>query len=205
MKKTTYNPLIHKRKSIRLKGYDYSRSGAYFITLNTENRAWFFGEIKDGKMVLNEVGETIFDLWNQIPVQFPFVELDAFVVMPDHFHGIIIINESSIGARLKDSVGARFIDSVEAKLMDSVGARFIAPRQDNESNKGGFSGTNNPMFHQNLSRIIRWFKGRTTFEIKKFNQSFKWQRNYYEHIIRDTAAFDNISRYIQDNPRNWKK
>jgi REP element-mobilizing transposase RayT len=181
MKKTTYNPLIHNRKSIRLKGYDYRTSGAYFITLNTENRAPLFGETKDGEMEMNEAGETILEFWNQISVQFPFVELDAFIVMPDHFHGIIIINEST------------------------VGARFIAPQQDNESNKGGFSGINNPMFHQNLSRIIRWFKGRTTFEIRKFNQSFKWQGNYYEHIIRDTAAFDNISRYIQDNPKNWRK
>ena len=202
MKKTTYNPLIHKRKSIRLKGYDYSRSGAYFITLNTENRAWFFGEIKDGKMVLNEVGETIFDLWNQIPVQFPFVELDAFVVMPDHIHGILeIINKSNDYS----TVGANDYSTVGARLIESVGARLIAPRQDNESKKGGFSGINNPMFHQNLSRIIRWFKGRTTFEIRKFNQSFKWQRNYYEHIIRDTTAFDRIAKYIQDNPKNWRK
>lgn len=199
MKKTTYNPLIHNRQSIRLKGYDYRTSGAYFITLNTENRAPLFGEIKDGEMEMNEAGETIFEFWNQIPVQFPFVDLDAFVVMPDHFHGILIINESTV------DVGVRFIDSVGERLIDSVGERFIAPRQDNESNKGGFSGLMNPMFHQNLSRIIRWFKGRTTFEIRKFNQSFKWQRNYYEHIIRDTVAFDNISKYIQDNPKNWRK
>lgn len=188
MKKTTFNPLIHNRQSIRLKGYDYRTSGSYFITLNTENRAPLFGKIKDGEMEMNEAGETIFEFWNQIPVQFPFVELDAFIVMPDHFHGIIIINKSAVDVGTVD-----------------VGVRFIAPQQDNESNKGGFSGINNPMFHQNLSRIIRWFKGRTTFEIRKFNQSFKWQRNYYEHIIRDTVAFDNISRYIQDNPKNWRK
>lgn len=201
-KKTTYNPLIHNRQSIRLKGYDYSRSGAYFITLNTENRAPLFGVIKDGKMELNEAGEEAYKCWLAIPDHYPFIRIHEFIIMPDHIHGILeIINKSNDYS----TVGANDYSTVGARLIESVGARLIAPRQDNESKKGGFSGINNPMFHQNLSRIIRWFKGRTTFEIRKFNQSFKWQRNYYERIIRDTAAFDCIAKYIQDNPKNWRK
>ena len=82
-------PIKHHRRSIRLKKYDYTQAGAYFITICTHNRECLFGEIVDGKLILNEMGQTIQKCWDDIPVRFPEVELDESVVMPDHFHGII--------------------------------------------------------------------------------------------------------------------
>jgi len=81
-------------------------------------------------------------------------------------------------------------------------AKYFGPAK---GGVGGFAGVKNPMFHINLARIVRWFKGRITFECHKINCDFKWQRNYYEHIIRDERAYKNISQYIVNNPRNWQK
>ena len=176
---------IQNSRSRRLNGHDYSNAGAYFITICTKNRMPFFGTIESGE--LNQTAPAIIahDIWNQIPIQFPFAELDEFVIMPDHIHGIIIINGSP----------------------NPVGTRLIACLQDlqeSEQQTGGFAGYQNPMFHQNLSRIIRWYKGRCAFEIRKSGALFEWQFNYYEHIIRDTESFERICKYIRDNPKNYK-
>ncbi|WP_300360028.1 transposase [Fluviicola sp.] len=83
--------------------------------------------------------------------------------------------------------------------------RLIAPLQVPDKKTGGFAGNHNPMVHLNLSWVIRWFKGRCSFEIRKSNTSFKWQRNYYDRIIRDTESYERICQYIRDNPENWEK
>ena len=88
----TYNPYIHHRRSIRLKGYDYSQSGAYFVTLCIQNRRRLLGKIHNNHVVLNEYGELIHKCWEQINQKYPNVDLDHFIVMPNHLHGIIIIN-----------------------------------------------------------------------------------------------------------------
>ncbi|WP_343637782.1 transposase [Fluviicola sp.] len=165
-----YYPIPSSR-SKRLYGYDYGKAGAYFITICTKNRYPFFGHIESGKLNSTTAAILTQNIWEQIPSQFPFVELDEFVVMPDHIHGIIIIHEPQ--------------DPVES-----------------EQKTGGFAGHQNPMLHQNLSRIIRWYKGRCTFEIRKSDASFTWQSNYHDHIIRDTEAYDRICQYIKDNPKN---
>jgi hypothetical protein len=167
-----FNYPIHRRKSRRLNGYDYAKEGLYFITICTKNKNRFFGNIEFG--VLNKTIDAIiaFDIWKQIPIQFPFVELDEFVVMPDHIHGIVIINQPN----------------------ESVGARLIAPLRGSKQKTGGFTGDQNPMLHQNLSRIIRWYKGRSTFEIRKLNSCFEWQRNYHDHIILDNESYELISQ-----------
>ncbi|HMM99112.1 MAG TPA: hypothetical protein PKC99_08900, partial [Anaerolineales bacterium] len=87
-----YDPKIHHRRSIRLKGYDYSQAGAYFVTIVTQGRAQLFGHIEHGEMILNDAGQMIVKWWNELPNKFPQITLGAFVVMPNHFHGIIIIN-----------------------------------------------------------------------------------------------------------------
>lgn len=88
-----YNPEIHHRRSIRLQGYDYSQSGAYFVTICTFQRQHLFGEVNDGEMQLNVIGQIVSAIWQKIPKHFPNVELDKFILMPDHLHGIIIISE----------------------------------------------------------------------------------------------------------------
>jgi len=95
-----YNPDIHRRRSIRLKGYDYSRSGLYFITICTQNRLCLFGEIKNGEMVLNDAGMMIKTVWHEIPVYYHKFNVREFVVMPNHIHRIIqiISNPKPVGA-----------------------------------------------------------------------------------------------------------
>ena len=179
-----YDPNRHHRRSIRLKGYDYSQAGAYFITLCTQDRACLFGKVVNGEMRLNDAGRMVLAEWNRLPERFPQVVLDAFVVMPNHVHGILVITDPAptAGATLGATVGA------------TVGATLVvAPTAPTVGN------------------IIGAFKSRVTVEyIRGVKTSgwppFRgrlWQRNYYEHIIRNERALNAIRRYILENPLRW--
>jgi len=161
----TFNPDIHGRRSIRLQGYDYSRAGAYFITICTQNRECLFGDIVDGKMVLNPAGDMIQTVWDEIPFHYPGIEIDEFAVMPNHVHGIIVI---------------------------------VAPT----GNTGSLS----------LGDIMHRFKTMTT---KRYADGVKqsgwrrfsgklWQRNYWEHIVRNDMELGRIREYICTNPIQWE-
>jgi REP element-mobilizing transposase RayT len=160
-----YNPQIHNRKSIRLKGYDYSQAGLYFITICCENRDCLFGKIINGEMVLNDMGKMVECVWYELPQHYPDVQLGQFVVMPNHIHGVL--------------------------GMEGLGTGAIYRAQNHTDD--------------NLPRITRWFKGRATFECRKINPLFAWQRNYYEHIIRNEQSYQNISNYIINNPAKWQE
>ncbi len=176
-----YDPAIHQRKSIRLKDYDYSQAGGYYVTIVAQGRECLFGEIRAGEMVLNEAGRMILKWWNELPNKFPSITLDAFVIMPNHFHGIILIHET-VGADLRVCPGA-----------------------------GAHTGAPLPRPNASLSHIIQWFKTMTTNEyIRGIKQSGwlpfagkLWQRNYYEHIIRDQSDYERIAYYIAVNPTKW--
>jgi len=174
----------YRIESIRLQSWDYGRNAAYFVTICTKNRYYFFGHILNGVMLLSEKGKIANQNWLTIPKQFPYVRLGAHIVMPDHVHGIIVIDKN-----------------------DPVDARLIAhlPDQDHNSKSGGFAGNKNPMLNDNLSRIIRWYKGRTTFDCRKIDSDFQWQSLFYDHIIRNERSFKNISNYIVNNPKKWTK
>ena len=163
--------------SARLKGYDYASNGAYFITICTSDRCCFFGEIKNDDMSLNSVGEMVQKFWNAIPQHFPFIILDEMVVMPNHVHGVL------------------WIDNVNGR--DAI----------NRVSTGGITGENNPMFHENISRVVRWYKGRCTFEInKKYPDiNFGWQSRFHDHIIRNEKSLENIRCYIINNPNMWQR
>ena len=88
-----YDPQKHHRRSIRLKGYDYSQGGAYYVTIVAQNRACLFGEVVDGEMQLNEAGKMLQAEWEALPQRFPNIELDEFIVMPNHFHGVVVVVE----------------------------------------------------------------------------------------------------------------
>ncbi len=351
--------------SSRLIGWDYGLNSSYFVTICTQNRTCFFGDVINEEMVLNEIGKLANDFWLQIPEKFPFAKLHNHVIMPNHMHGIIIIDkqddadvqtrfiasplsdakestqlqqtqsqtqliaslqdnanvqtrfiasplsdadettqsqETQLIASLQDNphvqtrfiasqssdtnestqtqetqliaslqddanVQTRFIasplsdanDSTQsqetqliASLQDNanVQTRFIAsPLSDaNESTQsqetqliaslqdnahvqtrfiaspssdanvqtrliaslpdkpiGGITGNHNPMLHDNLSKIIRWYKGRTAFESRKINIDFAWQSRFHDHIIRNDESFQKISEYITNNPANWCK
>jgi putative transposase len=172
--------------STRLQTWDYSNNGAYFITICTQNREHFFGSIQKGIMQLSEIGKLAEQYWMEIPNHFPFIELGNFVVMPNHVHGILIINHH---------VETRLIAS------DNNETRLIASLQENV---GGFSGNKNPMLNDNISKIIRWYKGRCSFECRKTHSNFAWQSRFHDHIIRNSKSFDIIQNYIFENPLNWK-
>lgn len=127
-------------------------------------------------MVLSDRGKTAYGLWVDIHKQFPFVILDEFVVMPNHVHGLIVIDK-------QDDRGA--INRV------SMGG-------------GGVTGHSNPMLHQNLSTIIRWYKGRVTHSVREEHRDFMWQTRFHDHIVRNQKSLDKIRNYIQNNPATWK-
>jgi len=173
-----YNPDIHHRRSIRLKGYEYSQGGAYFVTICTHNRECMFGKIVDGKMCINEWGKIAERCWLEIPEHYPNVSLDEFVIMPNHIHGIIILNEkiSIIGANV-------------------VGAKDFSPLHNNH-----LCGTS-----RTIGSIVRGFKIGCTKWFRKHTDIYTvWQRNYYEHIIRNEIELNKIREYILNNSLNWE-
>ena len=187
----------YRIESARLKNWDYGSNGAYFITICTKNREHYFGEIENKKMILSEIGKLAHQFWEEIPNHFPFVELGNFVVMPNHTHGILIIDKNAVTVPLM--VGTRLIASLQTEPITT-------PIPEPPKNKtGGITGNHNPMFHDNISRIIRWYKGRCSFEIRKIHADFEWQTRFHDHIIRNDKSFNTIQNYIETNPENWKE
>ena len=177
----------YRGQTFRLKNWDYSSEALYFITICTQDREKFFGEIRFGKMHLSDIGQLAEKFWFEIPNQFDFIQLDEFIVMPDHIHGILEI-----------------VKSDDRNVFDCRGAINRTPTIENQIN-GGFAGIKNPMFHDNISRVIRWYKGRCSFEIRKIESEFKWQSLFHDHIIRDDESLQRIREYIRENPKNWKE
>jgi len=166
----------HHRRSIRLKEYDYAQPGAYFITIVTYQRDCLFGEIVNEEMILNEYGNIVDDCWCAIPEHFPNVELGGYMVMPNHVHGIIVIND-----RADTNVSAR------------RGTIYRAPTEQ----------FGKPVIGS-IPTIIRTFKSAVTRRIgRELNATGIWQRNYYEHVIRNHEDWDRIHRYIESNPSMW--
>ncbi|MCL4272921.1 MAG: hypothetical protein KJZ77_03550 [Anaerolineales bacterium] len=173
------------RRSIRLKGYDYAQEGAYFVTIVTWRREFLFGEIVNGEMMLNPRGEIVDECWRSIPEHFPHAELGAYVIMPNHVHGIIMIHttgENRIATNTSQSVGARHASPL--RIASPLRPRGVLPGS--------------------LGAIIGSFKSAVTKRIgRELNETGIWQRNYYEHIIRDEKDLQNKTDYIEANPRLW--
>jgi len=176
----------YRIESIRLPGHDYSSPGAYFITICTHNRQFLFGNIVDGEIMLNKFGELVKTEWQKTGIIRPNIVIDAFVIMPNHLHGILIINDEFCYGR----------DTLQR--VSTIG------RKTNENNQIEQFGkpTKN-----SIPTIVRLFKSTTTKQINQIRQTPGipvWQRNYYEHIIRDTDDLSRIRHYIANNPKNWK-
>ena len=185
-----FNSEKHRRRSIRLPGYDYSQPGAYFVTICTLNRACLFGDIVNGVMRLNPMGCMVQECWMAIPQHFPHVVLDAFVVMPNHVHGILVIVE-------KTNAGAAH----SAGAMRSVGATHASPLQ-NDNTPTRPRGPK----RQSIASIVGSFKSAVTKCINEYRGTPGapvWQRNYYEHIIRTEESLNHIREYILQNPLRW--
>lgn len=182
MPKSKFDHQKHHRRSIRVKGYDYSSKGAYYVTIVTWHRDCIFGEVVDKEVILNNLGKIADECWRAIPEHFPFVELGAHVVMPNHAHGIIVIrNDESMTVGATNSVGA---------------TQWVAPTPSQTRPKGPKP--------KSLGAIIGSFKSAVSYRIhKEHNATGIWQRNYYEHIIRDERDLQNKTDYIEANPSLW--
>ncbi|MEN6336146.1 MAG: transposase [Phycisphaerales bacterium] len=192
-----YDPDIHHRRSIRLADYDYSREGAYFVTVCTEGHLCLLGEIVDGAMRLNELGRIVQTAWDELSRHYPGVEADAFIIMPNHVHAIIVL---SVGA------GPRACPLSVSPLSACPTDGDVNPEK---GQPRGVAPTNPSRL--SLSDVVHRFKSLTT---NRYAEGVRhhdwspfpgrlWQRNYYEHIIRNDVALSRILQYIADNPARW--
>jgi putative transposase len=179
---TNFDPQKHHRRSIRLPGYDYTQAGAYYITIVTHNRKNLFGAVINHEMCLSPLGKIAFHEWEQLARRFKQVELGAFVVMPNHVHGIIIIHE----------------DRATADLTAQHNPPDLRRAPTHERFGKPVSGS--------IPTIVRSYKSAVTLRINYARRSDNdpvWQRNYYEHVIRDERDMQAKWDYIEGNPILW--
>lgn len=180
-----YNPNIHHRKSIRLKGYDYSQAGLYFVTICVQDRKCLFGHVENGETILNDAGQMVENEWLKLPQRFPNITLHEFVVMPNHFHAIMEI------------VGATLVVAQNDMGQPDMGQpQGIAP-----TTKPKTVGDMVGAFQSIVT--VEYIRGVKQLGWEPFNGRL-WQRNYWEHIIRNEQSYQRISEYIINNPKNWE-
>ncbi|MDD4016320.1 MAG: hypothetical protein PHV28_00115 [Kiritimatiellae bacterium] len=188
---------VFQRRSIRLRGYDYSLQGAYFVTVCTEGRRRLFGTVVNGRMALNDAGRAAAACWREIPNHFPHAAVDEWVVMPDHVHGIIVNMRDGypVGANnhSPSPVPTRANDDSQQSASQNRADDISQARANNYSPLP--CGTS-----RTVGSIVRGFKIGVT---KWLRGDSPWQRNYYEIIVRNETALANIRAYIRDNPANW--
>lgn len=165
---------INGRRSIRLKGYDYSRPGAYFVTIAAKNRDNHFGKIVDGRMDLSQIGRIIYKLWIELPAHFNDVQLDEYVIMPNHLHGIIIIDEHRKGGVATPKSQGRETLPLQKK-------RHLG----------------------HVIGFFKYQSAKYVSAVRKSAGLTIWQRNYYERIIRSAEELNRIREYIKNNHLHW--
>jgi REP element-mobilizing transposase RayT len=178
--------VIKRRKQIRLKNFDYSDAGWYFVTICTQNRECLFGNIINNQMNLNKLGKIVNQFWTRIQKHFYNVELDDYQIMPNHIHGIIVIRNFSVGAGFP-----RPVNKLRPTLGQIIGYyKYQTTKHINIL----INGSGNP--------IVIGSEDPTPTQKHKFKQIF--QRSFYEHIIRNEYDLNRIRGYIKDNPKNWE-
>lgn len=165
----------NRRRSLRLSGYDYSRAGAYFVTICVHGRQCLLGNIVDDEMRINEYGKIVFECWNKLPHRFPSIELDFSVVMPNHLHGIIII----VGAGFPGPSGKTSARGEETSPLPRK-ARLGQP-----------------------VAYFKYQSTKQINELRRIPGTKVWQRGFYDHIIRDDTSLNRIREYIATNPLRW--
>ncbi|WPP48358.1 transposase [Catalinimonas niigatensis] len=172
-----------QHKQYRLPGYDYAGPGEYFITICTRDRQHYFGHIQEGIMHLSEAGSIAKDNLLMIPKQFQNAVVDTWVVMPNHVHMILIIEGGNVNCR---------------NVINHVPTIYVPT-------KSGIP--NNPMELpvDTIGKMMRWYKGKVSYQCRKEGHTFFWQSRFHDHIIRDDQSLEKIRRYIQHNPLQWKE
>ena len=209
----------YRIESARLQGWDYGSNAMYFVTICTHNRECFFGEIVEtpnvetpnvetpklgvctgivetpklgvctAKMQLSEIGKMADHFWNEIPIHFPFVELDEYIVMPNHVHGIIIINK-------RDGI-------VETPKLGTP--KLETPKLETPKLGVSTDAASEKWKSATLGVIINQYKRICTIESRKINRYFAWHPRFHDHIIRNDASYQRIREYIVHNPEAWDK
>ncbi len=175
-----FNPEKHHRRSPRLKGYDYSLAGAYYVTICTHERKLFFGDVLNGEMHLNEPGRTAQWIWMALPQYFPTIELDQFVIMPNHVHGIVVNTSDEKGELLNRS-------STSALQSQSIPMPMSGERP-------------------RLGQIVRKFKALTTYYVHTAGiNEFAWQERFHDRVVRNETDLNRIREYIYNNPARWSE
>ncbi len=214
-----------RRRSTRLKGYDYSQPGAYFVTIVTQDRLCLFGDVVEDRMRLSGAGEMARTVWEGLSRRFAGIGVDLFVVMPNHIHGIIVIDESTSDDAANESVGASLVGALDVADRDRATTR-VAPTSDpaDESvgvplvgtHEGDHARTGDgeratTRVAPTLGDVVGAYKSITTVEYTRGVKArgwrpFRgrlWQRNYYEHVIRDEDELGRAREYIVNNPLRW--
>ncbi|MBU1130628.1 transposase [Patescibacteria group bacterium] len=164
------------RKLNRMRGYDYSQNGFYFVTICLKNKIEYFGSIKNGQMIINKFGKIVEYCWYDLINHYGNCRLDEFIIMPNHVHGIVEINNNREGAGLKPA------------RTDLESARTLINKK------------------YSLSEMIRGFKSFSSRRINEvnFDSVFRWQRSFYDHIIQNDGSLYRIRKYIKNNPLRWE-
>lgn len=170
-----YNPNIHHRRSIRLKGYDYTKAGLYFVTICCQDMIARFGSVRNREMQLNDLGQVAFDEWTKLPERYPYLDLDVFQIMPNHIHAILFLHNNVVQASLAGATTATALGDIVGGYKSLVLKGCLAIIKSKKEGKDAPS-----------------FMGRL------------WQRNFYESIIRNEEAYKRIASYIINNPYKWK-
>ncbi|MFM8294443.1 MAG: transposase [Microcystaceae cyanobacterium] len=190
-----YNPEYHHRRSIRLQGYDYSQTGIYFVTICAYQRQCLFGEIRNGKMSLNQIGKIVAQEWLKSAEIRQEIELDEWIIMPNHLHGIVVIDKKDDNFGVNYDRGANYDKDVnyDKGANYNKGASLAPLQRDKRKSKS-------------LSSFIGGFKSSVTKRIKSIcdhSNPVIWQRNYYEIIVRDENQLNQIRQYTINNPQKW--
>ena len=177
---SNYDPDTHHRQSIRLTGYDYAQAGAYFLTIVTQDRLCLFGEVIEDEMHVKRAGPMVLDVWEELPKRFPTIGLDSFVVMPNHVHSILVLHQP-VGVPLADNRGDgdRATTRVAPTLSDVVGA------------------------YKSIT-TVRYTSGVKAEGWQPYRGRL-WQRNYYEHVIRNETELNRAREYLVGNPVLWER
>ena len=190
-----YDPRLHHRRSIRLKGYNYSQEGLYFITICVQHMECLFGQVVDHQMILNDAGKMVEKWIRELKNKYPAIDFGEYVIMPNHFHCIIEI-----------------LPGKEVEKGAHTGAP-IQPQGVQQSKRTSEKyGIDNKQYNATIGKMVDWLKTMSTDEYIRGVKTLGWQRfdkklwhrNYWEHIIRTQQSYQNISGYIMDNPARWK-
>ena len=210
---------IYRIPSSRAQWWNYGIDAAYFVTICSGGREHYFGEIQNETMYLSEMGKIVLQNWMEIPDNFSFIKLDVFVVMPNHIHGILVIDKTNDPGRdvndhfseKKDAINpndaANQLDAMDqsddVNQSGAINKSDAINRVSTDKRNGGITGENNPMLYENISRVIRWYKGKSSFFCHKIHSDFIWQSRFHDHIIRDEESYRKIREYILNNPKRW--